>query len=238
VLPDLKINISGVVVDKDEEPVSGAVIRIIGDDGSNRKQAARPDGTFAFPLQRGVNYVMLAGAKGYLNAKQEFRSDSAEEDADYEVNFMLASLTKPNVIDHIYYDFDRATLRPESRSALDSLAQVLRDNPNVTIELAAHTDRVGSDDYNNNLSQRRAQSVIDYLIKAGIAADRLTAQGYGKTRPKTITKRLAREYPQFKEGDVLTPEYVEALDEHDREIADQINRRTEFQVLSTSHNLY
>jgi peptidoglycan-associated lipoprotein len=93
---------------------------------------------------------------------------------------MLASLTKPNVIDHIYYDFDRATLRPESRSALDSLAQVLRDNPNVTIELAAHTDRVGSDDYNNNLSQRRAQSVIDYLIKAGIAADRLTAQVTGR----------------------------------------------------------
>ena len=238
ILPDLKINISGSVLDRDEEPVANAVIRIIGDDGSNRKQAAKPDGTFSFPLQRGVSYVMLASAKGYLNAKQEFRSDTAEEDADYEVDFTLASLTKPNVIDHIYYDFDRATLRPESCTALDSLAQVLRDNPNVTIELAAHTDRVGTDQYNQNLSQRRAQSVIDYLINAGIAADRLTARGYGKSRPKSVTKRIAREYPQFNEGDILSPEYIETLSEADREIADQINRRTEFQVLSTSHNLY
>ncbi|WP_302591814.1 OmpA family protein [uncultured Muribaculum sp.] len=238
ILPDLKINISGIVVDKDEEPVPNSVIRIIGNDGSNQKAVGKPDGTFSFPLQRGVHYVMLAGARGYLNAKQEFEADTAEEDAEYNVDFVLASINKPNVVDNIFYDFDKATLRPESKTALDSMAQVLRDNPNVTIEMASHTDRWGTDEYNIGLSQRRAQSVIDYLVESGIARQRLQPQGYGKSRPKTITKRLARLYPQFKEGDTLTPEFIEQLSEPDQETADQINRRTEFQVLSTDYQMY
>lgn len=237
-LPDLKIWITGWVLDKDEEPVPNAVIRIVGNDGSNQKEVARDDGTFKFPLQRGVSYVMLAGARGYLNAKQEFTADDAEEDAEYNVDFILASINKPVVIDNIFYDFDRATLRPESETALDEMAQVMRDNPNITIEMASHTDRKGSEQYNIDLSQRRAKSVIDYLISVGISADRLQAQGYGKSRPKTITKKLAREYPQFAEGTVLTPEYIETLPEADQEAADQINRRTEFQVLSIDYQMY
>lgn len=228
-----------MVLDRDEEPVPNAVIRIIGDDGSNQKATGKVDGSFSFPLQRGVRYVMLAGAKGYLNARQEFTSDTAEEDADYNVDFILASITKPNVVDNIFYDFDKATLRPESCVALDSIVQVLHDNPNVTIEMASHTDRWGSEEYNMNLSERRAQSVIDYLIAAGIKPDRLQPQGYGKSRPKVITKKLAREFPQYKEGDVLTEEYILALPEEvDQEIADQINRRTEFQVLSIDYKMY
>ena len=101
-LPDLKINISGWVLDRDEEPIPNAVIRIIGNDGSNQKQVARPDGSFSFPLHRGVSYVMLAGAKGFLNAKQELTSDIAEEDAEYNVDFLLASITKPVVVENIF----------------------------------------------------------------------------------------------------------------------------------------
>ncbi len=237
-LPALKINISGWVLDKDEEPVPNAVIRIVGNDGSNQKQVAKDDGSFSFPLDRGVEYVMLAGAKGYLNAKQEFTSDSAEEDAEYGIDFILSSITKPVVIENIFYDFDRASLRPESKKALDEMAQILRDNPNVTIEMASHTDRHGSDEYNLSLSSRRARSVIDYLISVGISPDRLQSQGYGESRPKTITKKLAREYPQFKEGDTLTQEFIEALSPEDQEAADQINRRTEFQVLSIDYKMY
>lgn len=237
-LPEIKVTISGWVLDRDEEPVPNAVIRIVGNDGSNQKQIAKPDGTFSFPLDRGVSYVMLAGAKGYLNAKQEFTSDLAEEDAEYTVDFILSSVTKPVVIDNIFYDFDKATLRPESKTALDELAQVLRDNPNVTIEMASHTDRIGSEEYNIGLSSRRAQSVIDYLISVGIDPRRLQSQGYGKSRPKTITKKLAREYPQFEEGQVLDEEFVNTLSPEDQEAADQINRRTEFQVLSLDYQMY
>lgn len=237
-LPELKILISGMVLDKDEEPVPNAVIRIVGNDGSNQKEVARDDGSFRFPLQRGISYVMLAGAKGYLNAKQEFTSDTAEEDAEYNVDFILASINKPVVIENIFYDYDKATLRPESKTALDEMAQIMRDNPNITIEMASHTDRHGSEAYNINLSQRRAQSVIDYLISAGISSDRLQAQGYGKSRPKTITKKLAREFPQFAEGTELTPEFIETLPAEDQDAADQINRRTEFQVLSIDYQMY
>lgn len=237
-LPELKITISGWVLDRDEEPVPNAVIRIVGNDGSNQKQIAKPDGSFSFPLDRGVSYVMLAGAKGYLNSKREFTSDIAEEDAEYEVDFILSSITKPVVIDNIFYDFDKATLRPESKTALDEMAQVLRDNPNVTIEMASHTDRHGSDEYNIDLSARRAQSVIDYLISVGIDKARLQSQGYGESRPKVITKKLAREYPQFQEGQVLDEEFVTSLSPEDQDAADQINRRTEFQVLSIDYQMY
>ena len=237
-LPDLKINIAGWVVDKDEEPVPNAVIRIVGDDGSNQKAVAKNDGSFSFPLERGVNYVMLAGAKGYLNARQQFTSDTAEEDAEYGIDFVLASITKPNIVENIFYDFDKATLRPESCQALDSLSQMLRDNPNITIEMASHTDRHGTDEYNISLSQRRADSVVQYLIASGIPADRLQAQGYGEARPKTVTKRINRLYPQFPEGQVLDEEYILTLSPEDQEAADQINRRTEFQVLSFDYEMW
>lgn len=238
VKPDIKVTISGMVLDKDEEPVPNAVIRIVGDDGSNQKEVARDDGSFKFNLQRGVKYVMLAGAKGYLNVKQEFESDDAEEDADYGIDFILAAIHKPQVVENIFYDFDRASLRPESKAALDEMAQMLRDNPNVTIEMGSHTDRVGSDEYNFGLSDRRAKSVVDYLVSAGIATDRLTWKGYGKSVPKTVTPRINREFPQFEVGTVLTPEYIDTLEEADREAADQINRRTEFQVLSIDYKMY
>lgn len=232
VKPELKITISGYVLDRDEEPVPNAVIRIVGDDGSNQKAIGKTDGTFQFNLQRGVKYVMMAGAKGYMNGKQEFVSDMAEEDAEYAVDFILAAMTKPQVIENIFYDFDKATLRPESKTALDSMVMILKDNPQIVIEMASHTDRWGNDNYNLKLSDRRAQSVVDYLIAAGIDPSRLRPKGYGETRPKTVTKRIARLYPQFKEGDVLNEEYIEKLEKPDQDSADQINRRTEFQVIS------
>ena len=238
VKPDLQVWISGYVLDKDEEPVPNAVIRIVGNDGSNQKAVARNDGTFRFDLQRGVTYVMKAGAKGYLSGKQEFTSDTAEEDAEYNVDFILAALHKPQVIENIFYDFDKATLRPESKQALDEMVQILNDNPHISIEMAAHTDRVGTDAYNNDLSQRRAKSVVDYLVNAGINPERLKPQGYGKTRPKTVTKRIARLYPQFQEGTVLNEEYVMTLSDEDRAAADQINRRTEFQVLAIDFDMF
>ena len=235
-LPDLNITISGWVVDKDDEPVPNAVIRIVGDDGSNQKEVARDDGSFKFRLSRGVKYVMMAGAKGYLNQKQEFESDDEEADADYGVDFVLASINKPQIIENIFYDFDKATLRPESKEALDAVVVMLRDNPHVSIEMGSHTDRMGSDEYNMALSERRAKSVVDYLVSVGIPADRLTWKGYGESVPKTVTKRINKEYPQFEEGTVLNEEFIESLEEEaDREAADQINRRTEFQVTSTEY---
>ena len=235
VKPDLQIWISGYVVDKDDEPVPNAVIRIVGDDGSNQKTAAKPDGSFRFDLQRGVKYAMMAGAEGYLNARQEFVSDSAEEDAEYNVDFILAAMFKAQIIENIFYDFDKAVLRDESKLALDSMVMLLKDHPNIIIEMASHTDRVGSEKYNQGLSQRRAQSVVDYLIENGIPRERLKPAGYGESRPKTVTKRIHSKYPQFEEGVTLNEEFIKTLSKEDQEAADQINRRTEFQVIDTDY---
>lgn len=237
-LPEIKVTISGYVVDKDDEPVPGATIRIVGDDGSYQKEVARDDGSFKFNLNRGVRYVMQAGAKGYLNVKQEFESDMEEADADYGVDFVLAAVFKPQVVENIFYDFDKASLRPESKAALDEMAQMLRDNPTVTIEMGAHTDRVGTEEYNISLSDRRAKSVVDYLVEAGISTDRLTWKGYGESVPKTVTKRINKEYPQFPEGTELNEQFIDTLSEEDREAADQINRRTEFQVTSLDYDIF
>lgn len=231
-LPELKITLSGHVFDKDEEPISGAVIRIVGNDGSNQKTATLPDGSFYLPLYRGINYVMMAGAKGYLNGSQEFTTDTSEADADYAVDFYLASFTKPNIIENIFYDYDKATLRPESEEALADIIKMMRENPEITIEMGSHTDRHGSDSYNDNLSLRRAQSVVDFLVNSGIQAERLNAHGYGKSQPKIITKRLARIYPQFQEGQLLDENFVVTLPDDLQQIADQINRRTEFRILN------
>ena len=162
-----------------------------------------------------------------------------EESEEYTLQFPLASITAPVLIDNIFYDFDKATLRPESTAALDELVKLLNENPNVTIELSAHCDYKGSAEYNKRLSQRRAETVVDYLKKSGIAADRLTPVGYGKDRPKTIKKKLTEKYPFLKENDVLAEEFIKQLKSPDeQEICNQLNRRTEFRVLRTTYGMF
>ncbi len=151
---------------------------------------------------------------------------------------MLAAINKPQVVENIFYDFDKATLRPESKEALDEMARMMADNPNVTIEMSSHTDRHGSDAYNERLSDRRAKSVVDYLIADGVDPRRLSWKGYGETQPKRVTKRINKEFPQFEEGTELTEEFIESLPEEEQEVADQINRRTEFQVTSTTFDMF
>lgn len=236
-LPDLRIEIAGRILDQDEEPVEGASIRIVGRDGSMSRAEARTDGTFSFPLQRGVSYLLQAGAPGYLNMRQEFTSDTTEQDATYEVDFLLVALDKPQVVENIFYDFDRATLRPESTSALDSLAGVLAEHPNISIRLTAHADRKGADAYNLRLSDRRAKAVVDYLIGVGVDPGRLSWEGRGKSQPKTITPRLHRLYPQFEVGTKLDEDFIATLSDEDAAAADQINRRTEFEITSATYNI-
>jgi len=236
--PEIKVFIEGWVLNKEEEVIDSAVVRIVGKDGTDQRIFARKDGTYTTEVAQGMEYVMLGSAPGYLNQKQTFSAPIEEKSETFYVDFYLASVSKPVLIENIFYDFDRATLRPESKQALDELIALLNDNPNITIELSAHTDRKGSDAYNMDLSQRRAQSVVDYLIKGGIAKDRLTAVGYGKSQPKEVTKKTAAKYDFLKEGQILDAAFIETLSPQEQEIADQINRRTEFKVLRTNYRLF
>ncbi len=237
-LPTITIAIEGLVNDVDEYPIEGATVRIVGKDGLNVKVPVKKDGSYRVELERDIRYVMMASARGYLNQNYELHTGPEEKNETYIVDFFLSPISKPVVIENIFYDFDKATLRPESKKALDELIKMLNDNPNVTIELGAHTDRKGTDQYNERLAGRRAQSVVDYLIAGGIKADRLEAKGYGESVPKTINKKMAKQYDFLNEGDVLTEEFILNLTPEQQEIADQINRRTEFKVLRTNYNLF
>ena len=236
--PTITIFIEGIVNDVNEYPIEDATVRIVGKDGLNVKVPVKKDGTYRVELERDIRYVMMASARGYLNQNYELHTGPEEKNETYIVDFFLSPISKPVVIDNIFYDFDKATLRPESKKALDEMIKMLNDNPNVTIELGAHTDRKGTDQYNERLAQRRAQSVVDYLIAGGIEAARLEAKGYGESVPKTINKKMAKQFDFLKEGDVLTEEFILALPPEQQEIADQINRRTEFKVLRTNYNLF
>lgn len=237
-LPTITIAIEGLVNDVDEYPIEEATVRIVGKDGLNVKVPVKKDGSYRVELERDIRYVMMASARGYLNQNYELHTGPEEKNETYIVDFFLSPISKPVVIENIFYDFDKATLRPESKKALDEMIKMLNDNPNVTIELGAHTDRKGTDQYNEQLASRRAQSVVDYLIAGGIKADRLEAKGYGESVPKTINKKMAKQYDFLNEGDVLTEEFILNLTPEQQEIADQINRRTEFKVLRTNYNLF
>lgn len=236
--PEIIQSVKGWVYEQDGYELPSALVYLVGSDGTNEKLSVKGDGSFERELKPGVEYIMLATCKGYLNHKEELKIAKSDESHEYVLQFPLASITAPVLIDNIFYDFDKATLRPESQKSLDELVKLLNENPNVTIELSAHCDYKGSAEYNKLLSQRRAESVVAYLTAKGIARDRLSPVGYGKEKPKTIRKKLTEKYPWLKENDVLSENFILKLDKDKQEICNQLNRRTEFIVLRTTYGMF
>ena len=236
--PEIVQTVKGWVYEQDGYELPQAQVYMVGNDGTNLKLNVKGDGSFTQQIKAGVDYVFLGTCKGYLNHQERLRVEPVTESEEYVLQFPLASITAPVLIENIFYDFDKATLRPESTAALDKLVALLGENPNVTIELSAHCDYKGSAEYNKVLAQRRAESVVEYLTAHGVASDRLKPVGYGKEKPKTIRRKLTEKYPFLKEGDVLTEEYIKTLDEEQQEQCNQLNRRTEFIVLRTTYGLF
>lgn len=235
--PEIVQSVKGWVYEQEGYELPAAQVYMIGSDGTNLKLGVKSDGSFEKELTPGVEYMFLATCKGFLNHKEELKVVPMNDSHEYVLQFPLASITAPVLIDNIFYDFNKATLRPESQTALDELVKLLNENPNVTIELSSHCDYKGSSAYNKLLAQRRAESVVNYLVDKGIARDRLSPVGYGKEKPKTIRKKLTEKLTWLKEGDVLTEEFIKKLDPEKQEICNQLNRRTEFIVLRTTYGL-
>ncbi len=212
--------------------LDGSTMRIIGTDGTNMKVRAR-GGKFKMKLKPETEYVFAAFKDGYLRDKAAVNTIGLDDSKDFRFDMFLTPTDAPIKVDNINYEFGSWELLESSKNALDSLVQILVFNPTITIELMAHTDYVGSDQFNFDLSQKRAQSVVDYLIEKGINPDRLVAKGYGETWPKSVNRKLANQYDFLKRGDELTEEFILKLPEAQQEIARSINRRTDFRVLST-----
>ena len=237
-LPAMEFLVEGTILNTDNEPVGDATIRLVGDDGTNIKAQTRRDGTYRLKLNKDTRYAMLATARGYLNAKQQLSTQGLTDSRNYQQDFTLALISKPVTMSNIFYEFGKWTLTQESEKGLNDLVKLLNDNPNITIELSAHTDMVGNNDDNKQLSLRRAQSVVDYLIQHGIKSDRLTPVGYGEEKPVVVDDKLYKQYPYLPKEQVLDEAFINTLSADQQEVCNSLNRRTEFRVLKTTYNLY
>ncbi len=203
------LSTSGYVRDKvNNKALSNSTIYIKGSNGSIDSTVTDNKGHFEYAkLNINTNYSIKATRDGYLNDSKSFIIGNELYSKDFNADFSLIKITKEEVkIDNIYYDYDKWDLREESKKELDKLINVLRENPEVKVQLSSHTDVRGAKDYNIELSQKRAQSVVDYLIANGIDINRLIAKGYGFSMP--VVKNAKTE------------------EQH------QLNRRTTFKILN------
>ena len=237
-LPEMEFIVEGKVLDNNGEHLSDATIRLVGDDGTNVKAQIRRDGTYRLKLSKDTRYVMLATARGYLNQKQQLATTGLNDSYTYQQDFVLAPVSKPVKMGNIFFQFGSWELTADSEDGMQALVKLLNDNPNITIEMAAHTDMVGNNAANQELSLKRAQSVVNYLIKHGIDAARLTPVGYGEEKPVVVDEALHKQYTFLPKDQVLDEAFISTLTADKQEICNSLNRRTEFRVLKTTYNLY
>ncbi len=232
-LPPLEFKLEGWVHnEKTNDLIEGAKVKLIGSDGTSLERISASNGAFRFELDPKTDYLVMTSKEGFLNGKGQETTKGLRENTTLEMHIYMAPIEQTFELPNIEYDYGEATLRPVSMISLDKLVEILNDNPDIRIELMAHTDFRGSDESNLDLSQRRAQSVVDYLISKGIKSRRLEPKGYGETKPKEVAKETAQKYNYLNEGDVLTEEFIKKLKtEEQKEVAHQLNRRTEFRVI-------
>ena len=180
------------------------------------------DGKFLFRVYENENYNMVGEADGYLVRRQPYTTKGKSVDPS-SLKELLTNITldtllvldkieinKIFVLENIYYNFNKADIREDAAKELDKLVQLLIDNPEIKIELGSHTDSIDDNDYNIQLSQRRANSAVNYIVQHGISPDRIVAKGYGESKP------IARN---------TNPDGTDNPDGR------QKNRRTEFKIL-------
>ncbi|MGM0667490.1 MAG: OmpA family protein [Bacteroidota bacterium] len=236
-MPPLRFSVTGLVKDEETgEPIPEAVVQMIASDGTTVRDNTGESGEFRFMLNEDVDYIFLSSKEGYLNGKEKETTKGQDTSREFLTTILMTSIDKPIELPNILYDFNKWDLRPESMVSLDKLVETLNDNPNVTIELMSHTDSRDTEEYNMELSQKRAQAVVDYLIDKGIDPARLSARGYGESSPKVVDEEIASGYDFLREGYILNEQFINSLpNDEQKEIAHQINRRTEFRVLSTEY---
>ena len=236
--PPLVFTLKGVVKDdRSLQFLEGAKVKLVGTNGASYEARTDTKGAYGFTnnqLEPNTTYDLEASKENYFSKKARETTIGVERSKDFVINFNLEPIPdKPIILPDILYDLDKWDLKPQYQDSLQGLIRTLEENQRLVIELSSHTDSRGGLEYNDQLSQRRAESVVTFLIDRGIDPDRLKAKGYGKRVPRTLTQDLIREGYTFKVGTVITDDFVNSLSGKDlQEAAYQLNRRTEFKVLS------
>ena len=237
VVPPLIFTLEGAITDdRTLQPVQGAAVKIVGTNGKSLQDLTDDKGKYSFnknQISPNTTYEIMVTKKDYFNEKGKETTVGLESSKDLVRNFVLRPIPKkPVVLPDILYDLDKYDLKPQFQDSLQGLIATLDANETIVVELASHTDSRGSEERNDILSQRRAQSVVDYLITRGIDPDRLVAKGYGKRVPRTLTKDIVKDGVSFKTGTVLSDSIINLLpNTQSKEAAHALNRRTEFSIL-------
>jgi peptidoglycan-associated lipoprotein len=233
-LPETEVVVQGKVLDDKLNPIPDAMVRLISNTGQNTRVITRKDGTYRIKIDKDMDCVMLGTARGFLNKKATVSSRGVKESKVFTVDLVLPAAFRPVQLPNIFFEFAKWDLTPASEKGLQDLLSMLNDNPNIVIEISAHTDYIGNNEFNLTLSQKRAQSVVDYLIAAGISQDRLVSVGHGEDKPYVVDENLHAQYPFLPLEKALTEEFILTLNPAEQEVANQINRRTEFKVIRMS----
>lgn len=235
-LPELQILVKGKLLDaSNKRAIPEGEVTLIGSDGSLQTTESKKDGTYSFKLNQYTEYIVIGSFQGYLKKKIKISTNNVFDNTTFDKNLELITMSKPVEIPNIFYDFGKWTLNESSKQALEELGKLLEDNPNITIELGAHTDMVGDSTANLLLSKKRAQAVCDYLLQQGYDADRFVAKGFGESKPVTVTEEIAKIDPAFTVGTVLSQEFIVTLPKEIQDKANQVNRRTELKILTTDY---
>lgn len=232
------IAVNGLLVDDvSRDAMPNAILSFASSKNDTLRLTTNNTGSFSISnehLKSPAKYSLIFSKKDYFTKKIEIIIPETEFDTTI---FVAASLIpipeKPIVLPDIYYDLDKWDLLPQYQDSLLVLVGILNDNPNIVIELASHTDSRASDDYNDQLSQKRAESVVSFLTEKGIDKNRLVAKGYGEQVPRTLSNNIHKGNYSFDRGAKLTENFILSIKDPDkREVAYQLNRRTEFSVIS------
>ncbi|MDR2383773.1 MAG: OmpA family protein [Prevotellaceae bacterium] len=237
-IPVLEYDLKGLVRDaKTKLLISRAEVVLNGSDGTTLKRITEKDGEFRFRLSSNTEYIAIVRHEGYFAQKSGIVStEGLKESKTFTETLLMTSLREIVEIPNIFFEFGKADLSKESTGALDELILLMNDNPKIVVSLIAHTDNRGTDAANMQLSQRRAQAVVDYLIINGIDEERLNAKGMGESTPRKVTEEIAKKYGFLKTGDVLSEQFINNLqDNEQKEACHALNRRTEIQVESNDY---
>ncbi|PKP24906.1 MAG: hypothetical protein CVU06_04530 [Bacteroidetes bacterium HGW-Bacteroidetes-22] len=240
VIQPLIFTLTGIVRDdRTIQPVQGVLVMMEGSDGKSFRSTTSEVGAYTFNKNQvlpNTSYKLTVSKDGYFTATGEETTIGLESSKDIVHDFRLIPVPqKPVVLPDILYDLGRWELKPQYQDSLQGLIQILEANPNIIIELAAHTDARDSEERNDVLSQKRAQSVVDYLIVRGIEPGRLSAKGYGERQPRVLLSDVVKDGFKFKTGARLSEAYIDSLPSKNlKEIAHQLNRRTEFSIIATN----
>lgn len=239
--PPLLYSIKGKVIDNNTlQPVEDVEISLSGSDGTVLTTKTNSVGYYEFTndqVHPNTTYELLAVKDSYFNAKSMETTVGLDASKDFEINFTLDPIPdEPIVLPEILYDLGKWDLKPQFQDSLQGLIETLDANETIVVELAAHTDSRDTEERNDILSQKRAESVVNYLIMRGIDPDRLIAKGYGERVPRKLNKDFVYEQYTFPKGTVLTEGYIDSLPTQEiRELAHQLNRRSEFSIVSKDY---